>query len=246
MIKHLQPAELKISLDKLTLHRKSERWGMSEPYLWNIFFRVDGDAIKINPNFTINGKGIFHSSKGSHKNLNTSIHRQNSVSIPKAVGIWETVLTPVRVPYFEQFVPGMAGVISILMEENNVSSEGAEAGRIALLEQVQNAMNGALKAFDPKVIDISDIQNSLSSYFQGQVGNFVDGIEKYVIEAIKKRQNILQNVWSLINADNLVGFKVWNFSHQELVDNNGKMKLNHHWKSDKYGNWEIDGEVILK
>lgn len=245
MIKHLQPIELKINLDKLILHKKSERWGLSEPYLWNIFFRVDGDAIQINPNFTINGKGIFQSSKGSHRNLRLSIHNTNSLNIPREVGVWESVLKPVKVPYFEQFVPGMTGVISVLMEENNVSSEGAEAGRIAFGQQVERAMNGALQSFDPKVIDISDIQHSLSNYFQAQVGNFVDGIEKYVIDAIKKRQNILQNVWSLINADNLVGFQVWNFSHQELLDNKGKIPLNHHWKSERYGHWEIQGEINI-
>jgi len=243
MIKHLQSIELKIALDKLILHKKSERWGLSEPYLWNIFFRVDGDAIEINPNFTINGGGIFHTSKGSHNNLKTTIHDTNTVNIPTEVGIWKTVLKPVKVPYFEQFVPGMIGVISVLMEENNVSNEGAEAGRVAFGQQVEKAMNGALKAFSPKSIDISDIQHSLSNYFQGQVGEFVDGIEKYVVDAIKKRQNILQNVWSLINSDNLVGFQVWNFSQQDILDNKGNIPLNHHWKSERYGHWEIQGEI---
>jgi hypothetical protein len=245
MIKHLQPIELKINLDKLTLHKKSDRWGLSEPYLWNIFFRVDGDAIEINPNFTISGNGIFHLSKGSHRNLRVSIHNSKEVNIPKEVGVWETVLKPVKVPYFEHLVPGMTGVISVLMEENNVSNDGAEAGRMAFGEQVQQAMGGALKAFNPNMIDISDIQHSLSNYFQAQVGEFVDGIEKYVIDAIKKRQNILQNVWSLINADNLVGFHVWNFSQQDLMDNKGNIKLNHHWKSERYGHWEIEGEVNI-
>lgn len=239
----IQPIQLQIALHTLSLHRKSTAWGNTEPYLWNIFFRVDGEAITINPDFTISGKAIFNFSKGSHGNLRGSIHRDGILHIPQEIGVWQTTLKPIQVPYFEQYVPGIAGVICVLMEENNVSYEGAEAGRVALGQQVQKAVNSALKDFHPRAIDISDVQNSMRNHFQSKVTEFADGIEHHVIEAIKSRQSLLQNVWSLIKADALVGFHVWNFDHRSLAENNGIQHFNHKWNTKKYGDWEVFGKA---
>lgn len=241
----LKPIQLKIDLHTLSLHRKAKSWGSAEPYLWNIFFRVDGDAITINPDFTISGKGIFNFSEGSHNNLRNTIHRNNILHIPANIGEWSTTLTPVRVPYFEQYVSGIVGVICVLMEENNVSNEGAEAGRIAFGQQVQDSLNSALKAFKPSVIDISDVQKSIAEHFESKVAAFADGIESSVIEAIKSKQSLLQNMWSLIKADALVGFNVWNFDQKTIEDNGGTVHFSHKWNTKKYGDWEVFGKVEL-
>lgn len=237
------PNRLQIALHTLSLHRKGTSWGKSEPYIWNIFFRVDGEAITINPDFTISGKAIFKFSEGSHNNLRGSIHKDNILHIPQEIGLWETELHPVKVPYFEQYVSGIAGVVCVLMEENNVSNEGAEAGRLALSQQVQKAVNSALKSFDPKVIDINDVQNSIGTHFQRTIEGFVGGIETYVIEAIKSRQSLLQNVWSLIKADALVGFHVFKFDDNDITKHNGTIHFNHKWNSPKYGDWEVFGKM---
>ncbi len=240
-----KPLQLKIALHTLSLHRKIEKWGDAEPYLWNIFFRVDGEAITINPDFTISGKAIFEFSKGSHNNLRGTIHRDNILHIPQDIGNWNTILHPIKVPYFEQLIPGIAGVITVLMEENNVSNEGAEAGRVALGQQVQKAVNSALKDFSPKVIDINDVQNSIRQHFESKVTAFADGIEKHVIEAVKSRQSLLQNVWSFLKADALVGFNVWNFDHRNIVEQGGKIHFSHKWNTKKYGDWEVFGKVEM-
>lgn len=241
----LKPIQLQIALHTLSLHRKAKSWGNAEPYLWNIFFRIDGEAITINPDFTISGKGIFTFSEGSHKNLRNTIHRDNILHIPQNIGVWKTELHPVRVPYFEQDVSGIVGVVCVLMEENNVSNEGAEAGRIALGQQIQKALNSALKDFKPSVIDINDVQASIAKHFESKVAAFSDGIETSVIEAIKSSQSLLQNVWSLLKADALVGFNVWNFDQKTIEAHNGTVHFNHKWNTKKYGDWEVFGKVEL-
>lgn len=239
----LKPIQLQIALHTLSLHRKATSWGTTEPYLWNIFFRIDGDAIKINPDFTISGKGIFNFSKGSHNNLRGTIHRDNILHIPNDIGVWKTELKPVKVPYFEQYVSGIVGVICVLMEENNVSNEGAEAGRVALGQQVQKAVNTALKEFKPTVIDINDVQNSIAKHFESKIAVFAENIEDSVVEAIKSSQSLLQNVWSLLKADALVGFHVWNFDQKAIEANDGVLHFNHKWNTKKYGDWEVFGKV---
>ena len=242
---NIKPIRLQIALHTLSLHRKSSIWGNTEPYLWNIFFRVDGDAIIINPDFTISGKAVFNFSKGSHSNLRRSIHRDKMLHIPKDIGVWQTDLKPIKVPYFEQDIPGIAGMICVLMEENNVSNEGAEAGRIALGKQVQKAVNTALYDFKPKVIDITNVQDSIRNYFQSKVNEFANDIEKHVVNAIKTRQSLLQNMWSLIKADALVGFHVWNFDHHQLAKGEGILHFNHKWNTKKYGDWEVFGKAEI-
>jgi hypothetical protein len=54
---------------------------------------------------------------------------------------------------------------------------------------------------------------------------------------------LLQNVWSLIKADALVGFHVFKFDNKEIKEHDGIIHFNHKWNSNKYGDWEVFGKM---
>jgi len=238
---------VKIKLKTLTCHNKTENWGKTVPYLWTIFFRIDGDCVIIAHDFKLVGKGVFHHGQGSHGNLNIAeIQKGQTISIPTNVGEWTTYLTPFVVPYFDQKVPSITGAISVLMEQNNVSGKGAEAGHKALNQQVELAVNQSLAEFDPRDVDINDIMGSIQNYFETKVASFTDSIQKDITNAIKKKQSLFRNLWTLMNADSMLGYHVWNFSQKEILESKEKsIDFGNRWQTGEHGDWEIKGNISI-
>ena len=238
---------VKIKLKTLTCHNKTEKWGKAVPYLWTIFFRIDGDCVLIANDFKLVGKGVFQHGKGSHGNLNiSSIEKGQTISIPSDVGEWATYMTPFLIPYFDQKVPSMIGAISILMEQNNVSGKGAEAGHKALNQQVELAVNQSLSEFDPRDVDINDVMGSIKNYFEAKVSGFTDSIEGNIKNAIKKKQSLLRNLWTLVNADNVLGHYVWNFNQKDILESEMQsIDFGNRWHTGEHGDWEIKGNISI-
>lgn len=136
----------------------------------------------------------------------------------------------------------MAGVIVVLMEQNNVSYQGAEAGHQALNAKVAEAVNAAIADFDPRTVDINDVMGSIQQYFERKVEAFTATVQQDIVKAIKGRQHLLRNLWTLLNPDNLIGYYVWNCSLQALAEApQQRLDFSHVWPSAAHGRWEIRG-----
>lgn len=236
---------VKIKLKSLTCHDKTEKWSKALPYLWTIFFRIDGDSLLIANDFKLVGKGVFKFGEGSHGNLGISrIEKGQTIYIPVKVGEWTTHLTPFHIPYFEQKVPSVIGAITVLMEQNNLSLKGAEAGHKALNRKVQQIINQSLAEFDPRTVDINDVMGSITSYFEAKIATIQDTIEDEIKEAVKNNQSLLRNIWSLVSSDNRIGNHVWNFGQQEIFDKKS-IDFDHRWQTGEHGDWEIKGNISI-
>ena len=238
---------IKIKLTDLELIEETAKRGKSSPYLWGIFFKIDGYAITITPQFRLEGKGIFNFSKGSHGNLGVStISSGQTIQVPADIGEWKVPLEPFHVPHFEQKVPSVTGLIVVLMEKNNLSYEGAEAGHQAMNRKVEYAVNQALREFDPKNIDLGNVMPSIQSYFENRLADFTKSIKNDITNAVKNKQHLIRNILSYFNPDNLIGQHVWNFNQQQIMDSeNQTIDFSHLWKTDELGDWKIKGQVTV-
>ncbi|GAB4410484.1 MAG: hypothetical protein OHK0039_14930 [Bacteroidia bacterium] len=229
-----------IRLRRLHCHRESSRWRKTEPYLWNIFFCIDGQSVQLNERFELSGEARFYCSPGSHGNLGVaSVQAGESVLIPPAVGQWTFDMRPIAA-YFTYSIPPIVGVISVLMEKENVSAAGAEAGHRALNAYVQAAVNEALRNFDVRRIDVENIRESIRQYFAEKVGEVVLGIEQAVSKAVADAQTLFQNLWPLLDRDDLVGYRIWDFHANEIAQH---VALSHRWDTRSCGDWELHGEI---
>ncbi|MEO0899366.1 MAG: hypothetical protein AAFY71_23340 [Bacteroidota bacterium] len=236
-----------VHLRELICKKEGNSWRKTEPYLWTIFFKIDGEHVNLSEKFKLSGEVPFHFSKGSHGNLEIDeIKGGQSVGIPIEMGVFQTTLTPIQVPFFNYEIPGILGVITVLMEKENVSSEGAEAGHKALNEFVQKAVTTAVHEFDVKNIDVENIQESIRIYFAAEVEKFVEGIEEAVASAVVEAQNIFQNLWALLDRDDLIGYKIWDVNLDELQESQGNYPLHVVWNAEKTGHWELIGEIKLE
>lgn len=242
----LTPTPVHIRLRHLHCHRASSRWRATQPYLWNIFFRIDGSCVHLTEQFDLVGKADFFFSPGSHGNLGVDTVTPGSVTvIPPEVGHWDCTLSPIPVPFFAYQVPPLLGIITVLMEQENVSAAGAEAGHQALNRYVQAAVNEAIRDFHVREIDVENIHDSIKAYFARRVASFVEGIEVAIIRAVREAQTLWQNLWALIDQDDLVGYHIRDLSLQELSAADGHIALTPRWNTANCGDWELQGHVEL-
>ncbi len=225
-----------MQLDQLKCYDEGDGWGNAEPYLWTVFFKIDGTTVRLTDELKLSGSATVITTPGSHGNLGTSdVDEGDIVTIPDAIGFWSTTLTPIPVPASLKALgiddyPAVAGIICILMEEDNVSDDGAEAGHDALNIAVHNALNEIIATRSISNQDITD----------QEIDSYLSAIENAITNAIKDEQNFLENIWSWLNPDDKIGSKVWQFTQDTLLNDN-PTELKKRWKSE--GDWEIFGHI---
>jgi hypothetical protein len=115
--------------------------GYSEPYLWVIMIKIDGEGLHQDGNFLV-GEAKFFFSPGSHGNIGGPMGG-GSRRIPAAVGRWQTSLKPIPISVVGQQLTTIPGVIlccAVLMEENLTPNSAVEAGHQSLNNLVKTTV----------------------------------------------------------------------------------------------------------
>jgi hypothetical protein len=224
-----------LELDRVHVHDEGDGLGSAEPYAWSVFFKIDGDTVSVTNSYTLAGQPTVQPTPGSHGNLgNTDADDGDTIVIPSAVGEWDTLMTPIPGPPglhdLDLEFGGVVGVIVVLMEQDNVTDAGAEAGHAAL--------NGAVRAALQRIVDTRSISNQ--DITEEEILQFTSSIGSAVEAAIVNQQNLFENLWSWLNPDDTIGSKVFMFTHDELNEGTTKT-FSHRWKNE--GDWEIFGHV---
>jgi hypothetical protein len=111
MAQLLSPTAVVCEIDSIVARDDGEAWGGSEPYLWSIFFKIDGDSVTAAINIddsgitlTLDGDPTVTSpDEGSHGNLNLPggsvdagglLQTETVIDVPASVGRFETTLSP--------------------------------------------------------------------------------------------------------------------------------------------------------
>jgi hypothetical protein len=235
-----------IALNPLDCHDEGDGWGDAEPYLWTIFFKCDGSSLMVSDAGKIEGSAVIFPTPGSHGNLNRDdVDAGDSVFIPSELGLFGDSVIPIPVaptiqPLLgQEDLPGFFGVIIVLMEEDNVTDDGAEAGHQALNAAVQTAIDRVLQSLGAghTVITPEDI------------ASLTEGIDEAVTNAIREQQNFFENIWSWLNADDQIGNKTLVFNQDQFTTPNnpdqrvGTLGFAQRWQN--HGDWEIHGAMAL-
>jgi len=226
---------INLELDRVFCHDEGDGWGDAEPYLWTVFFKIDGSTIIVADDLTLSGNATIQTTPGSHGNLNnTDVDEGDNVVIPAAIGHFDTILEPIPLsPPWDQLADplgGVIGVVAVLMEEDNVTNDGAEAGHRALNDAVRNALNQIVSTRSLTNQDVTD----------EEINGFTSSIESAVSGAIQDQQNWFENLWSWINPDDSIGTDVFLFSYSDL-ESGGTTNFNRRWRNE--GDWELFGHV---
>ena len=226
---------INLEVDRIFCHDEGDGWGDAEPYLWTVFFKIDGSTIVVADDLTLAGNATIQTTPGSHGNLNNNdVDEGDNVVVPAAIGHFETILEPIPLsPPWDALadpIGGVVGVVTVLMEEDNVTDDGAEAGHRALNDAVRNALNEIVSTRSLTNQDVTD----------EEINGFTSSIESAVSSAIQNQQNIFENIWSWINPDDSIGTEVFIFSYSDL-ESGGTINFSRRWRNE--GDWELFGHI---
>jgi len=233
----LQDLNIKLKVQKVICRDDADGHGKAEPYMWTVFFKLDGDNLRLNEQLKLDGDGEIITTPKSHRNLGVKkVGTGDVIQVPANIGAYSTKMKPIPVfdalkPILPNGVGGIMGVVMILLEKDNVSNSGAEAGHRALNKGVREAMRELVKTRTLTNPSISD--EELNMFEKDIIAN--------TEAAIIKRQNIFQNLWASLNKDDVIGVKVFYFTHEEMQE---KLRIYFGERfQNKYGDWTVAGKL---
>lgn len=229
-----------LTLDTIVVRDEADNSGSAQPYLWNVFFKIDGDTVSVTDTLSLSGPPTIHTTPGSHGNLGSGVTGTPAdpthISIPATIGAWQTELKPIPLPAslsdFAEDPGGTMGVVTVLMEEDNVSDDGAEAGHRALNEAVVDAIK--------EIINTRSLTNR--EVTREEISGFEEQVKSEIKDAIRDQQNDFENAWSAINPDDTIGTEVFIFNQDDLVPGT-EVEFSKRWENE--GDWEIRGHLTV-
>jgi hypothetical protein len=231
--------------------------GDAEPYLWPVFFKIDGDSYAVDSTGLIGFPTIVNilgdlrpdgtnKPGGGHNNVgNHDVGEDEDVPIPQSVGEWITALKPIPVndPNFRlvlgEDLQGIAGVVVVLMEEDGWPNDVATTGYAALVDAVRL---GVLKVTE-------GFQHAAAPPTQDQIDDAVKQVEdlatKMVRGAILDFMSGGQVGWygSVGNNDDKIGTETFTVTQDALAGVH-QIGFFRHWdddESDGAGDWSLTG-----
>lgn len=152
--------DVTFSLDTIHCYDEADGPGRAEPYLWTVFFKVDGDTIVFDlrlgklvtqmrlpfaPTTIINNppQPTIHQTNSVQGDLGTSFTDGDTVGIAKALGSWSTTLKPI--PFTERIgsianTGGIFGCTVVLMEQDATSATAVNAGYQTLVTALRDKL----------------------------------------------------------------------------------------------------------
>jgi hypothetical protein len=218
--------------------------GDAEPYLWPVFFKIDGDSFAVDSVGLI-GLPVIHSTNGAHGNLGTTdVGAGDLVTIPESVGTWLTVLKPIPVndPTFKMVIgddlPGIAGVVAVLMEQDSWPDSFATVGYSALINAVQLGVAQAAASFQMATMPPTKEE------IDAQVAKMKALASTMVTGAIESYMSGTQTAWygTLGNNDDQIGTQAWTMNQDDFKSRN-LISITEQWSGDN-GSWTINGGFI--
>ncbi len=144
---------LKMQILDIVCHEEADGLGDAGPYLWPVFFKIDGESFAVDAVGLIGFPTVFFTN-GSHGNLGQDMDEGDRVMTPQAVGLLPKELIPIPINDLDKQklsgavdLPGIAGVVVVLMEEDGWPDDIATAGYNALVDAVHLGVAKAAASF---------------------------------------------------------------------------------------------------
>lgn len=220
-----------IALQRLFCYHGADE-GRSEPYLWVIGFTIDGRTITHEENSSsLAGLPSYFFSPGSHGSIGGDIGIGANRIIPPNVGYFATTLQPILLKANgESFnVPGMIGLIGILLEEDMTSDEGAEAAHQAINNMVQIEINEAVEDIDlaglgAQILEAVNAgatpENAVQAIFARRINRLITRIQRYAravaVDAIVTNLSFPAAIVEASDPDDFMGVIVQFFNEEDL------------------------------
>lgn len=234
---------LKMQLTDLVCHDEADGIGAAEPYLWPVFFKIDGDSFAVD-SFGLIGFPTITSTNGNHRNLgDSSVGEDDRVAIPAALGSQTTLLKPIPVndPSYRIILgddlAAIAGVVVVLMEQDSWPNDLAVAGYKALVDAVTLGVARVAASFQhnaaPPLKEEIDEQIALVKDFAAKM------VRGAILDAMSAGQ--IAGFGTVRNNDDKIGTEAFTVTQDDFARVNTKT-FERRWKEPESGgdgDWSI-------
>ena len=209
----------------------------AEPYLWTVFFKIDGSTCRVSRGVLVGKATVVGTSGISHENL-PSTRTGDFVAIPPKLGEFRTRLVPI--PFDERLdgqseVGGTFGIAVVLMEQDNTSEHDVNAGRMRLTTAVQEQLDALipkLNAFhqEPTEAEIQTMRQAIGAAVRGAISAEVSAGEWFLAGG---------------DMDDEIGAAFFRFSQSSLTNAQAgpvSVPFEQTWNNE--GKWKIRGRVV--
>ncbi|MFI9011501.1 hypothetical protein ACIGNX_30120 [Actinosynnema sp. NPDC053489] len=190
------PINLTTRLTRLHCHDEGDGWGNAEPYLWAVFFKIDGDSYVVQQGAGLIGSPVVVSSNGSHGNLgDTDVDAGEDVAVPEGIGSFNTVLKPIPVndPFIagllpERNLPGITGVVVAAMEQDGWPDSLAD-----------DSYNAFVNAVHLAVVQVAaDFQHAAHAPTPEELKAAVDRVKANAAASVRTQVKGSMDAWELL------------------------------------------------
>lgn len=211
----------------------------ASPYMWTVFFKVDGETVQITDAATLDGSATLVFNPGSHGDLGiASTGVGQDIAIPGRVGQWTTVILPIPVaPKLQSLIgktyPATFGVIVALLNHEDVTDAAAEAGHMALNAAVEDAFNTLL----------GEIKLGHEQITPDDIAAVSAGIPSKVHDAIEGAQSWSENLGTFFNgADSLIGYQTKIWTQDQFTSPSPPVQFTVEF-GPSFNSWEVSGRT---
>jgi hypothetical protein len=222
--------------------------GTAEPYLWPLFFKVDGETVSVGPGSMLQGQVFIQRVRSpGHGNLGSrDVDAGDVIAIPEDVGRWNTTMVPIPIAdekvrmesestSGEEDVAGSLGVLLLLMEEDSLPDGAALAGYNSMVRTFEVEMNKVIPTLGVTKRELSPedelvIKNKVRAAVQHAIVHVMDFPTKVA-------------VW-IAGPDDLLGSVAWQWKHDEL-SMRGTVNEVQRWKEGFSNNIDLDPAAAL-
>ena len=159
-----------VSLEQLFIHSTEDELDGDEPYLWTIYFKIDGDTVSLtdlrNASATVISNSRSHGNLTPQKNLSSG----TILPIPENVGRFSTVLKTIRpIDPLSSLARENTkfGFIVIAWEEDGLSDAAIEAGRRAFVSTLQRELDNSIRRL--REPNIEELEGSLKDAVEAAI-----------------------------------------------------------------------------
>ncbi|WP_027891350.1 hypothetical protein [Calidithermus chliarophilus] len=228
--------DVKLKLNNLHCFEEGDGIGSAEPYLWTVFFKIDGDTARVSPALALTGTATVRGTPGNQGDLpNHDVDPGENVPIPAVIGEFRTRLKPIPLEQpvgNVKEVGGVVGVITVLMEEDNTPNSAIAKGHVALDKAVRESLNALVPTLNFAHQEPTD----------AEIEQMKARIGAAVTKAIKDDVSVWEWLGGFGNMDDRIGSEVFRFSHKELERAGaGGLEIRKRFKNE--GDWELQGRV---
>ena len=236
--------QITFDFERLRCFDEADGLGRAEPYLWTIFFKIDGLTIFINTknpaNPFIQGTPLVVPNFLNHNDLGKpEWDAGDDAALPKTVSEFGTLLHPIKLtPPLNGIasVDGIMGCIAVLLEEDSSSDSDVATSH--------NALNSLIGTKLSKLLSTVDV--SVPEKIQAKFNAMATQIKPVIQSAIN--ESIAGATWlGGLTGDDFIGNAILQFStsglKNHILSTGGTDQIFlHRFKNDE-GDWEIQSRI---